>query len=59
MKRKYARNINQLLILEEVKQVENEEYYELKKKYEKLEANIKEAAREEVRRILLDLGYEL
>ena len=59
LKRKYARNINQLLILEEVKQVENEEYYELKKKYEKLEANIKEAAREEVRRILLDLGYEL
>ena len=59
LKRKYARNINQLLILEEVKQVENEEYYELKKKYEKLESNIKEASREEVRRILLDLGYEL
>ena len=59
LKRKYARNINQVLILGEVKQVDTQEYYELKKKYEKLEANIKEAARLEVKKILEELGYKL
>ena len=57
LKRKYARNMGALYILEEEK--DNGELAELQRRYDELQANVKEAAREEVRRILLDLGYEL
>jgi len=59
LRMKYRRNLGNLVILEAEKEDANGELAELQQKYDELQANIKEAAREEVRRILLDLGYEL
>ena len=58
LRMKYRRNLGNLVILEAEKE-DNGELAELQRRYDELQANIKEAAREEVRRILLDLGYEL
>jgi hypothetical protein len=58
LKRKYQSNMHRLFILEEKRDTTNE-FAELQRRYDELQANIKEAAREEVKRILLDLGYEL
>jgi integrase len=59
LKRKYCLNMGELLILEAEKKGNDSELLELQRRYDELQANVKEAAREEVRRILLDLGYEL
>lgn len=59
LRRKYCLNMGELLILEAEKKGNDSELLELQRKYDELQANVKEAAREEVRRILLDLGYEL
>ena len=58
LKRKYCRCMSCLFILEEKKDT-TEEFAELQRRYDELQANIKMEARKEVRKILLELGYEL
>lgn len=61
LKKKYIANIDQVTILEvsSAKSTESTEYKELLRKYEKLENEMKEMARNEVRTILEELGYKL
>lgn len=58
MKRKYALNMHRLFILEE-KRDTTDEFAELQKRYDELKQNIQKEARNEVRKMLLELGYEL
>ena len=58
MKRKYALNMHRLFILEEKRDTTNE-FAELQRRYDELQANVKEAARLEVKKILEELGYKL
>lgn len=61
LKKKYARNIDKVTIFSTKKTIssESKEYQELLDKYERLQADIKEAARQEVKNILQELGYKL
>ena len=58
MKRKYVLNMHRLFILEEKRDTTNE-FAELQRRYDELKQNIQKEARNEVRKILLELGYEL
>lgn len=58
LKRKYQSNMHRLFILEEKRDTTNE-FAELQKKYDELKQNIQKEARNEVRKMLLELGYEL
>ena len=58
MKRKYALNMHRLFILEEKRDTTNE-FAELQRRYDELKQDIQKEARNEVRKILLELGYEL
>ena len=58
MKRKYVLNMHRLFILEEKRDTTNE-FAELQRRYDELKQDIQKEARNEVRKILLELGYEL
>ena len=58
LKRKYTRNMGSLCILEE-EHDESTELLELQRRYDELQADIKGAARLEVKKILEELGYKL
>ena len=58
MKRKYALNMHRLFILEEKRDTTNE-FAELQRRYDELKHDIQKEARNEVRKILLELGYKL
>lgn len=58
LRMKYRRNLGNLVILEATKD-KNSELADLQRRYDELQANVKEAARLEVRKILMDLGYDL
>lgn len=58
LKRKYQSNMHRLFILEE-KRDTTDEFAELQRRYDELQANVKEAARLEVKKILEELGYKL
>ena len=59
LRRKYCLNMGELLILEAEKKSNDSELLELQRRYDELQANIKEAARLEVKKILEELGYKL
>lgn len=58
LKRKYQSNMHRLFILEEKRDTTNE-FAELQRRYDELKHDIQKEARNEVRKILLELGYEL
>ena len=58
LKRKYQSNMHRLFILEEKRDTTNE-FAELQRRYDELKQDIQKEARNEVRKILLELGYKL
>ncbi len=61
LKKKYINNIDKVTIFNTGREISEDsiEYQELLRKYNQLQEDIKEAARDEVKKILIDLGYDI